>query len=242
MVTPNPLKILMVDDHPLIRQGLRALLAELAEDVQVLESGDFPQALALIDANPDIDLILLDLQLPSTVGLSALIDIHEFHAEIPVAVISGFTDKATVLGAYDRGASGYIPKSSSPATLLEAIRVVLGGGLYIPPEATIQANVLQDQAHDILPVSSSLPLPESVRKMGLSARQLEIVALILQGKPNKAICRELGMSLGAVKNHVAAILREFKVSNRTQIIVTVLNQRRLESRPDPRLIGKSKLV
>lgn len=221
MLADEALKILIVDDHSLIRQGLKPVLAELAKDVSILESGDFPEALTVIAANPDIDLILLDLNLPSTVGLSALIDIQESYEGIPVVVLSGYADKATVLGAFERGASGFIPKSTPPSVLLAAIRVVLAGGVYIPPEAAIQASVSAEKPEEAPPLSAPTAVPDMVGKMGLTERQTDVLKLILQGKPNKIISRELGMAIGTVKNHVAAILRVFNASSRTQVVIMV---------------------
>ena len=128
------MKILVVDDHALIRTALRGVLGDLHRDVTVLEASDCRGAFDLIEAQPDLDLVLLDLSLPGIHGLAALEELRTRHPALPVVVLSSANDRASVAQALDQGAMGYIPKLSSNEVLISALRLVLSGGIYIPPE------------------------------------------------------------------------------------------------------------
>src|SRR5262245_58530882 len=125
------LKILVVDDHALIRTALRGVLRELHRDVTVLEASDCRAAFDLIEKQPDFDLILLDLGLPGRHGLAALEELRVSHPALPVVVLSSARDRASVTQALDQGAMGYITKESSNEVLINALRLVLSGGIYI---------------------------------------------------------------------------------------------------------------
>ena len=211
---PDALKILVVDAHPLMRDGLANVLAGLGQRVDVRQADSLNGALAGLAAHPDTALILLDLIMPDGDGTSVLERVHEAHPEIPIVVVSGATDHATVTAAIRSGAMGFISKRSAPPVLLSALRLVLAGEVYVPPE------VLRTQL--MTPQGGTVPAaPASVRKRGgkdldLTKRQLDVLALLVQGKPNKVICRELGLAEGTVKAHTAAIFRALRVSNRTE--------------------------
>jgi DNA-binding NarL/FixJ family response regulator len=201
-------KILVADDHALIREAFRHLLTELEGSVVVLEAGDCDGACQLIEQHPDLDLVLLDLRLPGAGGLTTLEKLRNNHPALPVVVVSALEDAATVRGALARGAMGFIPKSSSNDVMLSALRLVLSGGRYLPPE--------------ILSGDGTTPAPpSSLDEVRLTDRQREVLALIVQGKSNKHICRELGLAEATVKIHVTAILRALKVRSRAQAIVAV---------------------
>jgi DNA-binding NarL/FixJ family response regulator len=205
------MKVLVVDDHPLVRDALRGHLQTLEVGAEVLEARSGTEALQLVDRHPDLDLLLLDLSLPGMNGFSTLTVVRERHPEIPVAVLSATQDRETVLNALDRGAMGFIPKSSAVPVMLSALRLVLSGGVYLPPE------LLGPSA---APLDSLGPAPTPA-DLGLSERQAQVLALIIQGKPNKIISRELGLAESTVKTHVTAILRALKVANRTQAVLAV---------------------
>ena len=205
------MKILVVDDHPLIRTAVRNVLTQVEADVEVHEAQDCPAALALVETHPDLTLVLLDLHLPGMGGLDALSILRERYPEIPAVVLSAADDRESVLQALDRGAMGFIPKSSPNAVMVSALRLVLSGGVYLPPEV-LAAPVAQ--AADTPAVSAPRPATP-----GFTQRQAQVLALMVQGKPNKLICRELGLAERTVKVHITAILKALKVSNRTQAVI-----------------------
>lgn len=203
------MKILVIDDHTLIRQALQNMLHVLDSSAEVLESADCSTALALAEEQPDIDLILLDLHLPGMGGMDALTHFRQSHPAVPVVVLSGANDRQTVLTAIDHGAMGFIPKSSSNNVMLSALRLVLSGGVYLPTEILDHAG--------LAPVESARS--NTLTELGLTDRQMEVLALLLQGKSNKLICRELGLAEGTVKIHVTAVLKALNVTSRTQAVI-----------------------
>lgn len=215
------LKILIIDDHPLIREALHHVLTVLDGKLELLEAQNYAEAVAVADANPDLNLILLDLGLPDIDGFDALLQLRERYPETPVVVLSASEQPATVMRAIDAGAMGFIPKTSSNQLLLNALRLVLMGGVFLPIEVLHQhqgtpAQALERAAEATK--SGEALLPGAV---GLTARQAEVLALMVQGKPNKLICRDLSLAEGTVKIHVTAILKALNVSNRTQAVIAV---------------------
>ncbi len=212
------MKILVVDDHVLIRDAVRGVLKELKGDADVLEASDCRQAMALIAENADdLGLILLDLHLPDRDGFSALSEMRERYPAISVVVLSGQHDRSTVMKALDLGVSGFIPKSGLREVMLSALQLVFAGSTYIPPE-------ILDRDTSITPLPGPKPasLPHaSPSDLGLTERQLDVLALMMQGKSNKAICRVLDLAEPTVKNHVTAILKALKVTNRTEAVIAV---------------------
>jgi DNA-binding NarL/FixJ family response regulator len=200
------MKILVVDDHVLIREALRGLFRELKPDAVVFEAADAAQATALLAEQPDIALILLDLSLPDRDGLGLLAELRALHPAISVVVLSGFADRANVMRALDQGALGFIPKSAGREVMTSALSLVFSGGVYIPPE------ILASKSP-----TAKLQLPPS--DLGLTGRQGDVLALMMQGKSNKAICRRLDLAEATVKNHVTAILKALGVSNRTEAVL-----------------------
>jgi DNA-binding NarL/FixJ family response regulator len=209
-------KILVVDDHPLILEALHHVLRLLDGEVEVRDARTAEDGRHLVAEHPDAGLLLLDLTLPGADGFSLLAELRADHPSIPVVVISASDRREDILRAIDLGAMGFIPKSSSNQVMLQALRLVLSGGVYLPPIAlAAHADPLPVAPHaDDGPASHTTP-----RELGLTARQAQVLALILQGKPNKVICRELGLAEGTVKIHVAAILRALNVSTRTQAVI-----------------------
>ena len=210
------MKVLVVDDHPLILEALRQVLRALAKDIELLEAGSAPEALAAADRSDGLDLILLDLALPGRDGFDVLRELRERHPSFPVVVLSASDQSEVVMRALDAGAMGFIPKTSSNELLLGALRLVLSGGVYLPPE------VLRHSPTPAL-VSKSATAAAGVgyRDLGLTARQAQVLALVVQGKPNKIVCRELNLAEGTVKIHVTAILKALGVTNRTQAVIAV---------------------
>ena len=208
------MKILVVDDHPLICEALRQVLKALDKDIDLLEAGNGRQALAEAGRNESLDLILLDLALPDADGFEVLGELRERYPSFPVVVLSASEQPEAVMRALDAGAMGFIPKTSSNELLLGALRLVLSGGVYLPAE------VLR---HAPAPTLARKPsgAETGYRDIGLTERQAQVLALMVQGKPNKLICRELTLAEGTVKIHVTAILKALGVSNRTQAVIAV---------------------
>lgn len=209
------MKILVVDDHPLILEALHHVLRQLDREVEVYDARTAAEGRKLVAAHPESGLLLLDLTLPDADGFAVLDELrHDFPA-IPVVVLSASDRREDVLRAIDLGAMGFIPKTSSNQVMLQALRLVLSGGVYLPPVALVhQEGAETDGAADSSPATRV-----TARELGLTGRQAQVLALILQGKPNKVICRELGLAEGTVKIHVAAILRALNVSTRTQAVI-----------------------
>ena len=215
------MKILVVDDHVLIRDALRGVLKELKDDASVLEASSCSQAMALVAENTDLRLVLLDLNLPDRDGFSALSELRERYPAISVVVLSGQHDRGSVTKALDLGALGFIPKSGQREVMLSALQLVFAGGIYIPPEI-----LARDQQP--APTSAAKRLAGdrprvSPSDLGLTERQLDVLALMMQGKSNKAICRVLDLAEPTVKNHVTAILKTLNVTNRTEAVVAANN-------------------
>ena len=214
------MKILVVDDHALIRTALRGVLDGLGCDVTVLEASECRGAFSLIEAQPDLDLVLLDLSLPGIHGLAALEELRARHPALPVVVLSSANDRASVMQALDRGAMGYIPKLSSNEVLISALRLVLSGGIYIPPEILARwESPVPTEPQGIAAAGRVTPLRQTPADLGMSERQAQVLRLLLEGKSNKIICRELDLAESTVKNHVSLILKALNVTSRTQAVI-----------------------
>jgi len=215
------LKVLIVDDHPLIREALRHVLRTLDDGLDLVEAQNCAEALAAAAAHADLDLVLLDLALPDADGFDALARLRERHPGLPVVVLSAFEQPELVTRALDAGAMGFIPKTSSNQLLLEALRLVLSGRVYLPAEVLAQHREIPEVALQRAAQAGRADAAISPRDLGLTARQADVLALMIEGKPNKLICRELNLAEGTVKIHVTAILKALNVSNRTQAVIAV---------------------
>lgn len=211
----NRLKVLIADDHALLRAGLIAALEPLEDEPLVcFEAEDADQVMGVVHAQPDLDLVLLDLFMPGANGFELLRTVCAETAGIPVVVLSGSDDAAQMREALDCGAAGFIPKSAAREVMLPALRLVLAGGLYLPPEL-LQAPARSEAAG--VPNGHLAASPESVR--ALTARQQDVLRLLGQGCSNKRIARDLGLSENTVKIHVAGILRALGAANRTEAVM-----------------------
>jgi DNA-binding NarL/FixJ family response regulator len=195
-------RALVADDHPLVRDALARTLAELDPAVEVVAVADFGAALAALRADA-FDLALIDWQMPGMDGVQGLHRLREAAPTVPLVVASGHDDAATIRAALAAGAAGFIPKSERTEVLLQALRLVRAGGVYVPSR-------LLEAAAD--------PGPQAPAA-DLTPRQLDVLACLMRGEPNKLIARELGLTEGTVKIHIAAILRALQVRNRTEAVV-----------------------
>jgi DNA-binding NarL/FixJ family response regulator len=213
------MKFLLIDDHALIREALCSVLRELRSDAVVLEAASCQQGMDLMREHADVSLILLDLRLPDRDGFDMLAVLRETYPAVGVVMLSAFNDRDNVVKALDQGALGFISKTSSRDVLLGALRLVLAGGVYIPPEILSVAPSPAGAAPQAKPPASGSP--PSPADLGLTERQVDVLALMMLGRSNKLICRALDLAEPTVKNHVSAILKALKVSNRTEAVLAV---------------------
>lgn len=206
------MKHLVVDDHTLIRDAMQAVLETVDPQAQVLVADCAARARAVLADQPDVDLALLDVGLPDADGLALLSEFRAAHPAMTVVMLSGECDPATVRRALDAGASGFIPKSESRQLLITALTLVLAGGVYVPRVA------LGGIGAAPAATPAGRPAPGT---LGLTERQLDVLALIMKGRSNKHICRELNLAEPTVKNHVTAILRALNVTSRTEAVLAV---------------------
>lgn len=205
------MKTLLADDHPLMREGVRQVLAQLEPVVEIIDAHDYPSLFALTAAHADLDLALVDLNMPGLVGMQGITQFRHRFPDIPLVVLSASESPHDIRNALEAGALGYISKATPTDDMLAALRQVLAGDIYVPacldhadaagapPPADFNANVLD----------------------GFTARQREVARLLGHGFTNKAIGSMLGMSENTVKVHVAGIFRALGVTNRTEAVVAM---------------------
>jgi two-component system, NarL family, nitrate/nitrite response regulator NarL len=199
------MKLLVIDDHPVFRDGMVALLKQAADDTQVLQAPEFAAALSVVAEHPDLDAVFVDLMMPGMTGDIAVREFGKRWPELPIIVLSSSEDPSDVRRALNAGALGYIPKSASPQTLLSALKLVLSGNIYVPP--LLVQNMIASPA---TVESSSSNLDQ------LTDRQLDVLKELCAGHSNKEISARLSIAEKTVKAHVAAIFKTLNVVNRTQ--------------------------
>ncbi|WP_072368968.1 response regulator transcription factor [Hyphomicrobium sp. NDB2Meth4] len=200
------MKLLVVDDHPVLREGLVALLRQLGPDAVVLEAGDAQAALRLVEEQQDLDVVILDLVMPGMNGLSALPEFGRSRPDLPVIVLSSSEEPRDARNALAQGALGYVPKSASQHTLISAIKLVLQGEIYVPPLVLSEMGAR----------AGSTPSRGQDGGSNLTPRQIEVLRRLSEGQPNKIIAHELNLSEKTVKAHITAIFKALNVVNRTQ--------------------------
>jgi DNA-binding NarL/FixJ family response regulator len=200
-----PLRILIADDHPLMRAALASALAALGPDVQFVEAANHTETLARLDAPPVPDLLLLDLRMPGANGLDGVREVRARAPHVPLAIVSAEQDAGAIRAALAMGVSGFIPKTDSPAVIASAVRLILAGGVYVPPQ--------------LVTATQSPASVNGEASAGLTARQMDVLRLLARGWSNKAIARELGVSEGTVKVHLLAVFRALDVRNRTAAVL-----------------------
>ena len=200
------MKILIADDHPMVRDALARTVRLVEPAAEIIEAADYDSAASALAAHGGaLVLALLDLHMPGMDGVEGVRRLHAAHAAVPLLVASGDDDPVVMRAASSAGAVGFLPKSESAEVLQQAIRLVRGGGTYLPSQA------LADLRHG--------GPPKRPDTAGLTPRQLEVLKSLMRGQPNKLIARELGLTEGTVKIHIAAILRVLQARNRTEAVV-----------------------
>ncbi|HMN20150.1 MAG TPA: response regulator transcription factor [Ottowia sp.] len=210
------MKILIADDHRLIIDAVADKLSELGPDVEVVSAVDVPGLLECVGA--PLDLALIDLSMPGADGLSHVQEVLRRAPGLPVIVLSGHEEPGIMRDVLDCGARGFIPKAYSPAVMVSAVRLVLAGGVYVPPMLLAGVGEARAAVPEGAPPHSEQEL-DSLRDL-LTERQIDVLRLLSQGQPNKVIGRSLGISEGTVKIHLAAIFRALNARNRTEAVMT----------------------
>lgn len=215
----DSLKILIADDHCLVREGLKIALTGLPARTVPVEAATAAEVQRAVSAHPDIDLIVLDLQMPDVSGLELLSELCNSRPEVPVVVVSASEDCRIMQRAIEHGAAGFIPKSVASGVLVSALQLVLSGGVYIPSEM-FGGGELNAVPEDRQGITGFSPLPGiAVRRDTFTARQLDVLELMAGGHTNKSIANRLGLSEHTVKIHISAILRILDVTNRTEAAI-----------------------
>ena len=200
-------KFVIADDHPLFRGALKQAIAGLADDIAILEAGDFQTTKQLIGSNEDVDLVMLDLTMPGASGLSGLISLRGVHADVPVVVVSAHDDTETIRRALELGASGFISKSASMEQIRSAVKTVLDGGIASPSD--VELGVERDpEIKDLIH-----------RLQSLTPQQTRVLGMLAAGLLNKQIAYELSVSEATIKAHVSAVLQKLGVDSRTQAVI-----------------------
>ena len=199
--------LLIADDHPLFRAALRQAAVEAVADADIREAGSLDAVLATLDADPGVDLVLLDLHMPGNHGLAGLAAIRAQHPAVAVVVVSANDDPRVVRRALDHGAAGYLPKSAGLDELRDAIRAVLACEQWLP--SSLRGAVARTQ-------SDSGDADLAARLASLSPQQFRVLTLVAQGLLNKQIADRLDVQERTVKAHLSAIFERLGVRNRTQ--------------------------
>ncbi|MDD2722134.1 MAG: response regulator transcription factor [Gallionella sp.] len=205
------MKILLADDHALFRDGLRYVLQQLAERVEILEAPDFQVAMQLASKHPELDMALLDLHMPGSTGPKSVAYFHRRFPHIPVVVVSAEEDSVNIEKVMNSGATGFVCKSSSAQTMLNALKLVLAGGVYVPPEILRHAN--SELMHD------DKRNHQVANSHGLTPRQLEVLRHLCAGMSNKEIASTINLAEGTVKIHVAAANQALNVNSRVEAVI-----------------------
>jgi DNA-binding NarL/FixJ family response regulator len=200
-------RIIIADDHPLVRGALRQAVEGAAPRAAIVECGDLAELTRELDANSDVDLVMLDLSMPGVRGFSGLMYLRAQHPGVPVVVVSGNEDRGVMRRCVDFGASGFIPKTTAIDVMRSAIRAILDGGMWTPPDLVLGGPVDKDTADIVRRLSSLTP------------QQVRVLMMLSEGLLNKQIAYELTVSEATVKAHVSAILQKLGVESRTQAVI-----------------------
>jgi DNA-binding NarL/FixJ family response regulator len=206
------MRVLIADDHTLVRRGMHLLLSKLYPEIEVVEAADADAALAAADATPDFDLVLCDLAMPGMEQLRGLQALHRRLPDVPVVILSAISNPDDIVRTIELGARGYVLKSASDDTFRHALSLVLSGEIYLPSEAFLdrQQRWIGSRGASGAEFAAGNPLSS------LTERQRDVLTLMMTGQSNKEIARNLGLLESTVKAHVKIILSKLDAANRTQ--------------------------
>ena len=202
-------RIVIVDDHPLFRGALNQALSASLEAAEIVEAASLDELTTKLSSGLEVDLILLDLSMPGVQGISGLVFLRGQYPEIPVVIVSANDDPTTIRRCMDCGASGFVPKSQPVDRIRQAVRSVLDGNVWTPPDIAL-ATIGDDDTSDLL-----------VRLSSLTPQQVRVLMMLGEGLLNKQIAYKLGVSEATIKAHVSAILQKLGVDSRTQAVIAV---------------------
>lgn len=211
------MKIIITDDHPLVRAGFRQAIEDYLTEYEVIETSSADELVELLGQNDHIDLILLDYYMPEVDGFEVLDRLVLGHPDIPVIILSACNDPAIMRRAIDLGAAGFITKNTSNDVLVNALRLVLAGGTYIPPSLLRVPGSALEHPHE----SQSVETASDRNPLDLlTHRQRDVLRLIAEGLTNKTISKRLGVTENTVKVHITSILKTLGATNRTQAVIS----------------------
>lgn len=202
-------RIVIVDDHPLFRGALNQSLSTAITGIEILEAGSLDELSGLLEKDKDVDLILLDLTMPGVQGLSGLLFLRAQNPQIPVVVVSASEDPSTIRRALEFGASGYVPKSLPVEKIRTAVRQILDGGVWSPPDIPLEGTT-DPETRDL-----------ASRLSSLTPQQVRVLMMLGEGLLNKQIAYKLNVSEATIKAHVSAILQKLGVDSRTQAVIAI---------------------
>ena len=200
-------RIVIVDDHPLFRKALNQALATSLTSAEIIEAGSLDELTTRLAADRAVDLILLDLTMPGVQGLSGLLFLRAQYPEIPVVVVSASEDATTIRNAIGFGASGYVPKSQPVGGIRMAVRKVLEGEIWVPPDVDLEGQSVEAEL--------------VARLSTLTPQQVRVLMMLGEGLLNKQIAYRLNVSEATIKAHVSAILQKLGVDSRTQAVIAI---------------------
>ena len=209
-------RVLIADDHPLVLGALRQAVLSALPGAAIAEASDFEGLSAALEADPDMDLVLLDLSMPGIRGFSGLLFLRAERPGLPVIIVSANEDRAVMRHCLEFGASGYVPKSLDVESMRTAIQTVLDGGQWAPPDLDMRAPANRESAALVRRLSSLTP------------QQVRVLMMLSQGLLNKQIAYELSVSEATVKAHVSAILQKLGVESRTQAVILAAKIERVQ--------------
>jgi DNA-binding NarL/FixJ family response regulator len=202
-------RVLIADDHPMVRDGLRTVISVAFDNCELFEASSLEEALATIEREGDFDLVMLDLDMPGANGLSGLREMRARFPSIPVVIVSAAQERGLYKAALAAGASGFIPKSLRRGAIVDALKSILAGEVYTPEGDDTDTSVSDEEIEIFRRIATLTP------------QQKVVLGLVVTGKLNKQIAFDLTVSMTTVKAHVSAILNKLKVSSRTQAVILV---------------------
>jgi DNA-binding NarL/FixJ family response regulator len=202
-------RVLIADDHPMVRDGLRTVIAVAFDQCELFEASSIDEATAIVEREGDFDLVMLDLNMPGTTGFSGLTAMRDRFPSLPIVIVSAAQERGLARLAIAAGAAGFIPKSLRRSAIVDALKTILSGDIFVP-EVEEGDEAADAETADIL-----------ARIASLTPQQKVVLRLVVEGKLNKQIAYELDVSMTTVKAHVSAILSKLHVFSRTQAVILV---------------------